>query len=314
MANEDENSVDLTATLGHLGLPSVIVSREGRITWMNEAARSLFGDLEGVIALTHTVAPEHAALARREFERKLDGVPFTDYEVDVITRDGLRARAMVSSLTSLIGNHGAYAVFALMAIDAVFPAASELVMVYAGALAAGAFAGQHVDLFGTRISSHLWAYVVMALAGTLGYLVGSIVGWAIGFYGGRPLLGRHGRWLHLSPQNLDRAEHWFDRWDDLAVLIGRVTPVVRSFISIPAGIFRMPFWRYTVLTLIGSAIWAFALAGAGYGLGRSYERFHHDFGYVEYAIVAAIVGLAAYLLVRWRRSSRLSDRASDPAG
>ncbi len=221
---------------------------------------------------------------------------------------------VTSSLTSLIGNHGAYAVFALMAIDAVFPAASELVMVYAGALAAGAFAGQHVDLFGTRISSHAWAYVVMALAGTLGYLVGSIVGWAIGFYGGRPLLERHGRWLHLSPQNLDRAERWFDRWDDLAVLVGRVTPVVRSFISIPAGIFRMPFWRYTGLTLIGSAIWAFALAGAGYGLGRSYERFHHDFGYVEYAIVAAIIGLAAYLLVRRKRSSRLSDRASDPAG
>ncbi len=219
-----------------------------------------------------------------------------------------------SSLTSLIGNHGAYAVFALMAIDAVFPAASELVMVYAGALAAGAFAGQHVDLFGTRVSSHAWAYVVMALAGTVGYLVGSIVGWAIGFYGGRPLLERRGRWLHLSPQNLDRAERRFDRWDDLAVLIGRVTPVVRSFISIPAGIFRMPFWRYNALTLIGSAIWAFALAGAGYGLGRSYERFHHDFGYVEYAIVAAIIGLAAYLLVRRKRSSRLSDRASDPAG
>ena len=76
----------------------------------------------------------------------------------------------------------------------------------------------------------------------------------------------------------------------------------------------MPFWRYTVLTLVGSAIWAFALAGAGYGLGRSYERFHHDFGYVEYAIVAAIIGLAAYLLVRRKRSSRLSDRASDPTG
>ncbi len=221
---------------------------------------------------------------------------------------------VTSSLTSLIGNHGVYAVFGLMAIDAVLPAASELVMVYAGALAAGAFAGQHVDLFGSRISSHLWAYVVMALAGTLGYLVGSIVGRAIGLYGGRPLLERRGRWLHLGPQKLDRAERWFDRWDDLAVLIGRVTPLVRSFISIPAGVFRMRLGRYSVLTLIGSAIWAFAFAGAGYGLGRSYERFNHDFRFVEYAIVVAIVALAAYLLVRWRRSSRLSDRASDPAG
>jgi membrane protein DedA with SNARE-associated domain len=219
-----------------------------------------------------------------------------------------------SSLTSLIGNHGLYAVFLLMAIDAVLPAASELVMVYAGALAAGAFAGQHVDLFGGRISSHAWAYVAMALAGTLGYLVGSVVGWAIGLYGGRPLLERRGRWLHLDEGKLQRAERWFDRWDDLAVLIGRLTPVVRSFISIPAGIFRMPLWRYTVLTLIGSAVWAFALAGAGYGLGNSYERFHRDFRFADYAVAAAIVALAVYLIVRRRRSSRLSSRAPDSSG
>ncbi|HEY8777294.1 MAG TPA: DedA family protein [Gaiellaceae bacterium] len=220
---------------------------------------------------------------------------------------------LTSSLTSLIGNHGVYAVFLLMAIDAVFPAASELVMLYAGALAAGAFPGQHVDLFGARISSHAWAFVAMALAGTLGYSVGAIGGWAIGRYGGRPLLERRGRWFHLGGDKLDRAERWFDRWDDLAVLIGRLTPVVRSFISIPAGVFRMRLGRYNALTLIGSAIWAFALAGAGYGLGKSYERFHHDFSYVEYAIVAAVVVLAVYLTMRWRRSSRLANRASDPA-
>jgi membrane protein DedA with SNARE-associated domain len=222
--------------------------------------------------------------------------------------------SFTSSLTSLIGNHGLYAVFGLMAVDAVLPAASELVMLYAGALAAGAFAGHHVDLFGSRISSHVWAYVAMALAGTLGYLAGSIVGWGIGLYGGRPLLERHGRWLHLGPQKLERSERWFDRWDDLAVLIGRVTPVVRSFISIPAGVFRMPFWRYTVLTLIGSAVWAFALAGAGYGLGDSYERIHRDFRFADYAVVAAVLVLLAYLVVRRRRSSRLSSRAPDSTG
>jgi membrane protein DedA with SNARE-associated domain len=198
-----------------------------------------------------------------------------------------------------------------MAIDAVLPAASELVMVYAGALAAGAFAGQNVDVFGTRISSHAGAYLAMALSGTLGYLLGSIGGWAIGLYGGRPLLERRGRWLHLGGDKLDRAERWFDRWDDWAVLIGRVTPVVRSFISIPAGVFRMPFWRYTVLTLIGSAVWCFALAGVGLGLGKSYTGFHHDFRFAEYAVAAGIVALAAYLLVRKRRSSRLSSRAPD---
>ena len=78
-----------------------------------------------------------------------------------------------------------------------------------------------------------------SLAGTLGYLVGAIVGWWIGVYGGRPLLDRHGRWLHLAPEQLGRAERWFDRYDDWAVLVGRVTPVVRSFVSIPAGIFRV---------------------------------------------------------------------------
>ena len=218
---------------------------------------------------------------------------------------------VTSSLTSLIGNHGVYAVFLLMAIDAVFPAASELVMVYAGALAAGAFAGQHVELFGTRVSSHLWAYVVMALAGTLGYLFGAIVGWAIGRYGGRPLLERHGRWFHLSQDNLDRAERWFDRWDDLAVLVGRVTPVIRSFISIPAGVFEMPLGRYVVLTAIGSAIWAFAFAGIGWAAGSSYERFHHDFGYVEYAVVVIVLLLLAFWIYRRVRSPKAASGAQE---
>ena len=229
-----------------------------------------------------------------------------------MTPDAIPVAGITSSLTSLIGDHGVYAVFLLMAIDAVLPAASELVMVYAGALAAAAFAGQHVDLFGLRVDSHAWGYVVMALAGTLGYLVGSVGGWAIGLYGGRPLLERHGRWFHLSGDRLDRAERWFDRWDDLAVLIGRVTPVVRSFISIPAGVFRMPLLRYTILTLIGSAVWCFALAGVGWGLGRSYERFHHDFRFVDYAIAAAAVALLVYLVLR-RRSRLASGRADHPA-
>jgi membrane protein DedA with SNARE-associated domain len=220
---------------------------------------------------------------------------------------------LTESLTSLIGDYGLYAVFLLMLIDAVLPAASELVMVYGGALAAGAFAGQDVELFGTEISAGAGAYVAIALAGTIGYLAGAIGGWAIGLYGGRPLLERRGRWFHLSPARLERAERWFDRWGDLAVFIGRLTPVVRSFNSIPAGVFRMPFWRYSILTLIGSAVWAFALAGVGYGLGRSYETFHHDFRYVDYAVIALIVAVAAYLVLRYRRS-RLSDRASDPAG
>jgi membrane protein DedA with SNARE-associated domain len=220
---------------------------------------------------------------------------------------------VTDTLTSLIGDYGLYAVFLLMLIDAVFPAASELVMVYAGALAAGAFAGQNVTFFGVEISSGLWAYVAMAVAGTVGYLLGAIGGWAIGLYGGRPLLERRGRWFHLSGARLARAERWFERWGDLAVLVGRLTPVVRSFNSIPAGVFRMPLGRYSILTLIGSAIWCFALAGVGWGLGKSYETFHHDFRFVDYAVIAGIVALVAYLVLR-RRRSRLAGRAPDSAG
>jgi len=207
------------------------------------------------------------------------------------------------TITTFVGDHGVYAVFVLMAIDAVFPAASELVMVYAGALASGAFASQHVVLFGHQINSGFWAFVTMALAGTLGYLVGSIVGWWIGRRGGRPFVERHGRLLHLGPERLERAERWFDRHDRWAVLLGRITPVVRSFVSIPAGVFGMPFWPYVWLTAIGSAIWAFALAGIGYAFGSNYERFHHAFDLV---LVAGAALLALYLVFRW--FSRLRSR------
>jgi len=215
------------------------------------------------------------------------------------------------SFTSAVANHGVYAVFGLMAIDAVFPAASELVMLYAGALASGAFAA-HVSLFGTKVTTPFWAFVVMALGGTIGYLVGSLVGWAIGAYGGRPLLERRGGLFHLSPAKLERAERWFDRWDVWAVFVGRITPVVRSFISIPAGVFRMRLAPYTILTLIGSAIWCFALAGCGWAVGKSWERFHSDFRFVDYAIVLAVVVAAAWIVVRWR-SARLARRAADTA-
>jgi membrane protein DedA with SNARE-associated domain len=216
-----------------------------------------------------------------------------------------------SSFTSAVANHGVYAVFGLMAIDAVFPAFSELVMLYAGALAAGALAAHGVDLFGHHLGSGGGAFVVMALAGTLGYLAGALVGWAIGRYGGRPLLEQHGRWFHLSPARLDRAEAWFDRWGNLGVALGRITPIVRSFVSIPAGVFEMPLAPYTILTAVGSAVWAFAIAGIGYALGSNYKRFDHAFHYVEYAVVAGVVAGAAYLVYRRIAAARVAARADD---
>ena len=207
-------------------------------------------------------------------------------------------------LTTLIGDHGLYAVFLLMLVDAVLPAASEAVMVYAGAVAAGAFAGQDVVLFGERLEAGFPAYLAMALAGTVGYTVGSVGGWWIGARAGRPYLERHGRWLHLSPEKLDRAERWFDRWEDWGVFFGRVTPVVRSFVSIPAGVFKAALGRYTLLTLLGSAIWAFAFAGVGWALGSRWEDFHHAFRYVDYAIVAAVLAGIAFLGWKWRARRR----------
>ncbi len=219
--------------------------------------------------------------------------------------------SLTEHLTSAIGDYGLYAVFALMLVDAVFPTASEAVMVYAGAVAAGAFAGQNVTLFGTEIEQGFPAYLAVALAGTLGYLVGALLGWWIGAAAGRPYLERHGRWLHLSPAKLDRAEAWFDRWDDWAVFLGRITPVARSFISIPAGVFRMPLGRYTVLTLIGSAIWCFALAAAGWSLGANWERFHHAFRFVDVIVGVMLVVGAAYVARRYRRRRR--ERLDAPA-
>ena len=207
-------------------------------------------------------------------------------------------------MTSFLAHHGVWAVFVLMAIDAVFPAASELVMLYGGALASGALS-YRLDVFGTR-SSGTGAYLAIAVAGTVGYLAGALAGWAIGRRGGRRFVERHGRWVHLDPQRLARAERWFERWEGWAVFVGRLTPVARSFVSIPAGVFGARLGRYTVLTAIGSAIWCFAFAGAGWALGSSWERLHHDFRYVDYAVVAGILALAAFWLIRRRRSNTIA--------
>jgi membrane protein DedA with SNARE-associated domain len=205
-------------------------------------------------------------------------------------------------MTSWVGHHGFYAVLAIMALDALLPVGGELTMLYAGALAAGAIAGQHALLFGHVLATGIESYVVLAIGGTIGYLLGSLVGWGIGRWGGRSLLERRGRWLHLSPDRVDRAEAWFDRHGAWAVFLGRLTPLVRSFISIPAGVFETPLVPYAALTLAGSAIWCFAFAGAGWALGASYDSVHHAFRYVDVVVVVAVVSVAVALAARRRRA------------
>ena len=205
---------------------------------------------------------------------------------------------MTAHLTSWIADLGLAGIFALMAIDALLPAGGELIMLFAGALAAGAISGHP--------SSSLAAAVA---AGTLGYLTGSLAGWAIGRAGGRPFIERHGRWLHLGPQRFRRAERWFARYGSSFVLFGRLTPLVRSFVSIPAGALEYPLAPYAVLTAIASLIWCAAFGIAGHALGSNWDSVHHAFRYADYAALALLVLIGAAVLVRSRRSAAPAARA-----
>lgn len=219
---------------------------------------------------------------------------------------------ITEAVTAWIAGYGLYAIFILSLVDAVLPAASELVMVYGGALAAGAFSGERLTLFGSSFESTTWAFIAVATAGTVGYILGSILGWGIGLYGGRPYLERHGRWLHITPAKLDKAEAWFDRYGSWAVLVSRCLPVIRSFISIPAGVAEMRLGRYSLLTTIGTVPWYFGLAAVGVAVGASWERFHEAWHYADYAILALIVAAGIYVVLRTRRR-RVARRALERA-
>ena len=191
-----------------------------------------------------------------------------------------------------------------MALDALLPVGGELTMLYAGALAAGAISGQHPVLLGHQLQTGLESYLVLSIAGTLGYLLG--LADRLGDRTlGRAVVARAPRALAApKPENLERAERWFDRHGRAAVFLGRLTPVVRSFISIPAGALGSPLGPYTLLTLAGSAIWCFGFAAAGWALGSSYESVHHAFRYVDVLVVAAFVAALAAALAHRRQRVR----------
>jgi membrane protein DedA with SNARE-associated domain len=201
--------------------------------------------------------------------------------------------ALSADLTRAVLAHGLLAVAILMAIDALLPVGGELVMLFAGALAAGAIAGHSGP-----------SLVAVIVAGALGYLAGSLAGWALGRVGGRALVERRGRWLHLGPERFARAERWFARYGAAFVLFGRLTPLVRSFVSIPAGVLEFPLGRYTALTALASVIWCAAFGVAGHALGAHWDTVHHAFRYADYAAVVAVVALAAAVLARRRAAVR----------
>jgi membrane protein DedA with SNARE-associated domain len=199
-----------------------------------------------------------------------------------------------------IASYGYLAIFVLMmAESACIPVPSEVTMVFGGALAAGAVAGAHLNL------------PLVIAVGVAGNVAGSYIAWGVGAYGGRAAWRRWGRYVLLRPSDIDRADRWFGRHGTKAVFFGRLLPVVRTFISLPAGIARMSPVRFGIYTLAGCIPWTAALAWAGYAVGANWQHVANDFHGATYALAAVIILLvviAVGLLVRRRVRDRAQHR------
>jgi membrane protein DedA with SNARE-associated domain len=176
------------------------------------------------------------------------------------------------------------------------PVGSEIAIGYAGVLASGQFISGHHD--------HLTLALVIIFA-ALGEIAGSLIGYAIGRFGGRSLVDRLGKYVLLTHKDLDRAEAWFRRRGDSVVFFGRFIPLVRSFVSIAAGIGEMSLTKFVAFSATASIIWCGALAGIGYGLGSSWHRVITDFSYVGYLAAAIVVVLIAVFVAHRLRQLRL---------
>jgi membrane protein DedA with SNARE-associated domain len=196
-------------------------------------------------------------------------------------------------VTNEIVQYGYLAIFVLMLLEsACIPIPSEVTMLFGGALASAGFvaAGQELDLF----------WVVMA--GTGGNVVGSWIAYWAGAVGGRPLVDRFGRYLLVRPHEVDRAHAWFERHGDVTVFVSRLLPVVRTFISVPAGVARMNVVKFTIYTVLGCLPWTFALAWIGYILGDNWEAAEKVIQPIAWAIAVVIaVGGVWWVVRRWRQ-------------
>lgn len=192
---------------------------------------------------------------------------------------------IVNFATDTVGAYGVWAVFFLMILEsACIPVPSEAIMVFGGFLA-----GQGKVAF--------WAVVV---AGVAGNVIGSWIAWWVGREKGRDWALRW-HWLHITPERLDAADRWFDRYGGWAVLVSRCLPIIRTFISLPAGVARMPFWKFTVLTLIGCIPWCLLLAYAGLAVGDNWGTLQKQLHWFDYAVALAIIAGIAWMFVRYRR-------------
>jgi membrane protein DedA with SNARE-associated domain len=187
---------------------------------------------------------------------------------------------------------GYLAVFALSFISSMgLPVGSELAVIYGGVLASGQIPNE---------PHHLLLVVVIVLA-TLGEVLGSLAGYLIGYFGGRALVDRFGKYALLTHKDLDRAEAWFARHGEPLVLFGRFIPLLRSFVSFAAGLGEMAIGKFVVFTVIGCAIWSTALASLGYALGSSYSHVLKAFSYAGYvAAVLAVIAVVVLFLHRLR--------------
>ncbi len=204
-------------------------------------------------------------------------------------------------MQQFVTHYGYLAVFLLMAAEsACIPIPSELIMLCGGALAGGAVPGVHLNLVG------------VIAAGVVGNVVGSYVAWAVGRYAGQAAWRRWGRYVLLTEWDIDRAQRWFDRHGNLSVLVGRMVPVVRTFISLPAGVAAMPPIRFGVCTIAGCIPWTAALGIAGYFVGARWQQVadaFHGPTYVIAGIVVVLIVAGVLVFVRRRRAEWASYRA-----
>jgi len=211
---------------------------------------------------------------------------------------------IIEVATNFIGSAGEAAVFLLMVLEsACIPIPSEAIMLFAG----------------FSVSKGELSLVGIVVAGVLGNLVGSWIAYAVGYYGRLDLLEKN-KLIHVSPKHLKWADDWFARYGNATVFFSRMLPIIRTFISLPAGVAKMPFWRFSAYTLLGSIPWVLMLAIVGEKVGDNWEDWRHKLGYLDYLIVVAIVVGVVYWLVKRRRDGGPgggepeASRDPEPAG
>jgi membrane protein DedA with SNARE-associated domain len=196
------------------------------------------------------------------------------------------------AVTTVLTDHGYTAIFVLMVLEsACIPIPSEVTMLFGGALTTAAVVGAGNEL----------SVPMVVLAGVLGNLVGSWLAYWAGLRGGRPLIDRFGRYLLIRPHEVDRAHAWFERRGDITVFVSRMLPVVRTFISLPAGVAAMPLKRFTIYTVLGCLPWCIALTLIGAALGSQWHEAEVVIQRFAWAI-GGVLGIAIIVFVarRWR--------------